>query len=69
MIVAVLVFLGGSGIYRFKVPHGSPLTTIAQVAVAAARKSMIGNTDGSLYEGPIHGRGSVEKLCHTDQFL
>ncbi|XP_031276963.1 protein NRT1/ PTR FAMILY 5.2-like isoform X1 [Pistacia vera] len=38
LLVSVLVFLVGSKFYRHKLPSGSPLTTIAQVLVAAGRK-------------------------------
>lgn len=70
MMVAVLVFLAGSKIYRFKPPGGSALTTIAQVAVAAARKRNVClSNERGLYEGPTHGSRPVEKLNHTDQLL
>lgn len=70
MMVAVLVFLAGSKIYRFKPPGGSALTTIAHVVVAAARKRKVcPNNERFLYEGPTHGSRPVEKLSHTDQLL
>jgi hypothetical protein len=70
MLVAVVIFMAGSNIYRFKAPQGSPLTTIAQVAVAAAWKQNVGplSDEAVLYTGPILGSGPVEKLCHTEQF-
>lgn len=70
MMVAVLVFLAGASIYRFKPPGGSALTTIAQVAVAAARKRKVcPSNERFLYEGPTQGSRPVEKLSHTDQLL
>ena len=70
MMVAVLVFIAGSRIYRFKPPGGSPLSTIAQVVVAAVRKRKVSlSNEMCLYEGPTHGSRSMEKLSHTDQFL
>ncbi|CAM6039344.1 unnamed protein product [Sphagnum compactum] len=70
MLVAVVIFMAGSNIYRFKAPQGSPLTTIAQVAVAAAWKQNVGplSDEAVLYTGPILGSGPIEKLCHTEQF-
>lgn len=38
LAVSVIVFLVGTRFYRHKVPSGSPITGIAQVLVAAARK-------------------------------
>uniref|UniRef100_A0A7I4F350 Uncharacterized protein n=1 Tax=Physcomitrium patens TaxID=3218 RepID=A0A7I4F350_PHYPA len=70
MMVAVVVFLAGSRIYRFKPPGGSALTTIAQVAVAATRKRRVClSHDRTLYEGSFQGRGPVERLNHTDQLV
>jgi hypothetical protein len=70
MMVAVLVFLAGVSIYRFKLPGGSALTTIAQVAVAAAQKRKVcPSNERVLYEGPTQGSRPVEKLSHTDQLL
>ncbi len=70
MLLAVVIFMAGSNIYRFKAPQGSPLTTIAQVAVAAAWKQNVGplSDEAVLYTGPILGSGPIEKLCHTEQF-
>lgn len=69
MLVAIIIFLGGTKMYRFKKPIGSPLTQIAQVFVAARRNRKLNMpTDvGQLYED--------DKTClshqrnpHTDQF-
>jgi peptide/histidine transporter 3/4 len=70
MIIAVVIFMVGSKIYRFKPPGGSPLATIAQVVIAAARKRHHGPiSETLLYAGPVHGRrGPIEKICHTEQF-
>lgn len=69
MMVAVLVFVAGSRLYRFKVPRGSPLTTIAQVVVAAVCKKAVTVNERILYEGTTQSSRVSEKLCHTDQFL
>lgn len=70
MMVAVLVFVAGSRLYRFKVPHGSPLTTIAQVVVAAVCKKKVATVNERiLYEGTTQSSRVSEKLYHTDQFL
>jgi peptide/histidine transporter 3/4 len=70
MIIAVVIFMVGSKIYRFKPPRGSPLATIAQVVIAAARKRHHGPiSETLLYAGPVHGqRGPIEKIFHTEQF-
>ncbi|KAH9566384.1 hypothetical protein CY35_04G127700 [Sphagnum magellanicum] len=70
MIIAVVIFMVGSKIYRFKPPGGSPLATIAQVVIAAARKRHHGPiSETLLYAGPVYGRrGPIEKICHTEQF-
>jgi len=69
MILAVVIFLAGSKIYRFKAAQGSPLATIAQVVIAAAWKWHLGPvSENVLYAGPVHGNGPLEKLCHTEQF-
>ncbi|KAH9548357.1 hypothetical protein CY35_11G084600 [Sphagnum magellanicum] len=69
MILAVVIFLAGSKIYRFKAAQGSPLATIAQVVIAAAWKWHLGPVSETvLYAGPVHGNEPLEKLCHTEQF-
>ncbi|XP_024933111.1 protein NRT1/ PTR FAMILY 5.2-like isoform X3 [Ziziphus jujuba] len=52
LAIAVLVFLIGTPLYRHKVASGSPLTKIAQVLVAAAKKARvpIPNDPKELYE-------------------
>ncbi len=69
MILAVVIFLVGSKIYRFKAAQGSPLATIAQVVIAAVWKWHLGPVSETvLYAGPVHGNEPLEKLCHTEQF-
>lgn len=70
MILAIVVFFFGASLYRYKQPRGSPLTSVVQVVVAAARNRKLKHDDDSvvLYEGPIEGQRPVEMLAHTDQF-
>lgn len=69
MVLAIIVFVGGSSIYRYKLPRGSPLTSIAQVLVAAVRKRKAkSDNENSLYEGLVEGQRPVELLSHTKQF-
>lgn len=69
MILAIIVFFCGSPLYRYKLPSGSPLTSVFQVLVAASRKHKAHITDDEiLYEGPTEGQRSVEILAHTNQF-
>ncbi|XP_037407646.1 protein NRT1/ PTR FAMILY 8.2-like [Triticum dicoccoides] len=74
-VVAVALFLAGTGAYRsHQPPGGSPLTRIAQVVVAAARKCDVeAPTDAALLheldgdDGMSAILGS-RRLAHTDQF-
>jgi peptide/histidine transporter 3/4 len=69
MILAIIVFFCGSPLYRYKVPLGSPLTSVFQVLVAASRKHKAHIPDDEiLYEGPTEGQRPVEILAHTNQF-
>ncbi|VAI70000.1 unnamed protein product [Triticum turgidum subsp. durum] len=74
-VVAVALFLAGTGAYgRHQPPGGSPLTRIAQVVVAAARKCDVETpTDAAL----LHERDGDDgmsailgsrRLAHTNQF-
>uniref|UniRef100_A0A453G3D3 Peptide transporter PTR2 n=2 Tax=Aegilops tauschii subsp. strangulata TaxID=200361 RepID=A0A453G3D3_AEGTS len=74
-VVAVALFLAGTGTYRrHQPPGGSPLTRIAQVVVAAARKcdveppadaTLLHELDGEDGMSAILGS---RRLAHTDQF-
>lgn len=72
MVIASVVFLYGTPFYRHKLPGGSPITSIAQVTVAAIRKrNMSIPSDMSLlYED--QDMGSIKSgqwhLSHTDNF-
>ncbi|KAK6937735.1 Proton-dependent oligopeptide transporter family [Dillenia turbinata] len=52
LAISVIVFLFGTPLYRHKMPTGSPMTTIARVFVAAARKRKltVPNDPKELYE-------------------
>ncbi|KAK8928346.1 putative nitrite transporter [Platanthera zijinensis] len=72
MFIAVIVFTSGYPLYIKRKPGGSPLTRVAQVVVAAARKRKLpAFTDGSLlyhdkdYDAHISTAGC---LAHTKQF-
>lgn len=67
MMVAILVLVAGSRLYRSKIPHGSPLTTIAQVVVAAVCKKKVAIVNERvLYEGTTQSSRVSEKLYHID---
>lgn len=70
MILAIITFNAGSLVYRYKVPRGSPLTSVAQVLVAAVRKrkATAGDDSSYLYEGLVEGQRPVELLAHTNQY-
>lgn len=70
MILAIITFNAGSLVYRYKVPRGSPLTSVAQVLVASVRKrkATAGNDNSYLYEGLVQGQRPVELLAHTNQY-
>ena len=60
-------FLLGIKRYRKQVPIGSPLTTVAQVLVAAARKWRVDKKcdSGGVYHGD--GQPKTQTLFHTNQ--
>ncbi|KAF7024970.1 hypothetical protein CFC21_037228 [Triticum aestivum] len=74
-VLAVALFLAGTGAYRrHQPPGGSPLTRIAQVVVAAARKcdveiptdaTLLHECDGDDGMSVIQGS---RRLAHTDEF-
>ena len=74
-MVAVALFLAGTGTYRrHQPPGGSPLTRIAQVVVAAARKcDVVAPADAALLH-ELDGEDGMSailgsrRLAHTDQF-
>jgi len=72
MAMASVVFLYGTPFYRHKPPGGSPITSIAQVVVAAIRKrNMSMPSDMSLlYDDPDaeFKKSGWRHLSHTDDF-
>ncbi|KAH0449386.1 hypothetical protein IEQ34_020078 [Dendrobium chrysotoxum] len=73
MGISNVIFFVGTPLYRHRLPGGSPLTRVAQVLVAAARKRNVSFSHSDflgLYEIPgrrsaIKGSGKIE---HTDEF-
>jgi peptide/histidine transporter 3/4 len=72
MAMASVVFLYGTPFYRHKLPGGSPITSIAQVVVAAIRKRniMMPSDMNLLYEDPDAEsiKSGQRHLSHTDHF-
>lgn len=70
MFCAIIVFFFGSPLYRYKLPRGSPLTSVAQVLVAAARnrRAKLDNNSVMLYEDQAERQCPLEILAHTEQF-
>jgi len=72
MAMACVVFLYGTPFYRHKLPGGSPITSIAQVVVAAIRKRniMMPSDMNLLYEDPDAEsiKSGQRHLSHTDHF-
>ena len=71
MLICFLVFLSGSRIYRFRKMGASPLTSIFQVIVAAARKWHMKLPDDSslLYELTLpSATDESHKIKHTNEF-
>ncbi|BAB16458.1 putative peptide transport protein [Oryza sativa Japonica Group] len=72
MAVAVASFFVGTPLYRHQRPGGSPLTRIAQVLVASARKWGVEvPADGSRLHETLDRESGIEgsrKLEHTGQF-
>ncbi|KAG6558303.1 hypothetical protein Mapa_000053 [Marchantia paleacea] len=70
---AVLMFVAGAPLYRFKVLHGSPLTSISQVVVAAIRNRKISlpADENMLYEVSDNTAGFLvpQRIAHSNQFL
>ncbi|KAF8662870.1 hypothetical protein HU200_055450 [Digitaria exilis] len=73
MAIAVVSFFIGTPLYRHQKPGGSPLTRIAQVLVASARKwSVAVPADKSQLHETVDKESGIEgsrKLEHTDQFM
>lgn len=73
MLLALVIFLVGSYLYRYRKPAGSPLTQIGQVLVAAwrNRRKHLPQDPSLLYQdGYGNAMGGVKRrILHTDQFL
>ena len=72
MAVALITFLLGIKRYRKQGPIGSPLTTVAQVLVAAVRKWRVKQKfdNCSVYQGDgllVPGQPKAQTLAHTNQ--
>ncbi|CAK9166696.1 unnamed protein product [Ilex paraguariensis] len=70
-VLALLAFLLGSRGYRYVKPCGNPLPRVAQVFVAAARKSNLALADGKdLHEmdGSESAIKGSRKILHSDEF-
>ncbi|EFJ12553.1 hypothetical protein SELMODRAFT_425373 [Selaginella moellendorffii] len=75
MLLAIVIFLAGTRMYRYKAPSGSPLTRIAKVVVAAVRKHKLElpRDQSSLYGSLGPGKdaedpASDQSARHTNQF-
>lgn len=77
LAAAIILFLAGVKKYRRQVPVGSPLTRIAQVVVAAARKWRVDETRHEwrvCYDEDNHAKNEEEgqhklmTLVRTNQF-
>ncbi|XP_021831986.1 protein NRT1/ PTR FAMILY 5.2-like [Prunus avium] len=64
LVIAVVVFLVGTPSYRHKLPSGSPITSVAQVLVAAVRKWKVPvpNDPKELYELSLEDYADKSKL-------
>ncbi|KAI5061811.1 hypothetical protein GOP47_0022350 [Adiantum capillus-veneris] len=73
MAIAIVIFVVGSFLYRYKLPSGSPLTRIMQVIVAAVRKRNLPlpSNNNTLFEEGVNrdGNTTVKKLPHSSQFM
>ncbi|KAM0827903.1 hypothetical protein ACQ4PT_067880 [Festuca glaucescens] len=74
-VLAVALFVAGTGAYRRnQPPGGSPLTSIARVVVAAVRKRRVEAPDDAALLHECEGDDGVpaiqgsRRLAHTDQF-
>lgn len=67
MAVSLVIFLIGRPFYRFRKPHGSPLTPMLQVLVAAIRKRNLPypSNPSHLYEISKSEMSHGRLLCHT----
>ncbi|CAL8178272.1 unnamed protein product [Prunus armeniaca] len=64
LVISVVVFLVGTPFYRHKLPSGSPITSVAQVLVAAVRKWKVPvpNDPKELYELSLEDYADKSKL-------
>ncbi|XP_058099448.1 uncharacterized protein LOC131243851 [Magnolia sinica] len=69
MAVGVIIFLVGRPFYRYRVAHGSPLTPLIRVLVAAiAKRNLPHPSDPTeLYEGPTSKMAHTNKLRFLDK--
>lgn len=69
---AIVMFIAGAPLYRFKLPGGSPVTSIAQVLVAAFRKRNLPlpQDDTMLYEVASDDLRYIgaPRISHSSQF-
>ncbi|VVA25926.1 PREDICTED: NRT1/ PTR [Prunus dulcis] len=69
LVISVVVFLVGTPFYRHKLPSGSPITSVAQILVAAVRKWKVPvpNHPKELYELSLeyYADKSKLKIDHT----
>jgi peptide/histidine transporter 3/4 len=68
MAIAVGTFFLGAPLYRHQRPGGSPLTRIAQVLVAAARKWRVPVVSGDTLYKTLGSADGSRRLEHTEQF-
>ncbi|CAM6096456.1 unnamed protein product [Calypogeia fissa] len=70
--VAIVMFIAGAPLYRFKAPGGSPITSVAQVLVAAFRKRNLPlpQDDSMLYEVSSDDPRYIgaQKIARSNQF-
>lgn len=64
LVISVVVFLMGTPFYRHQLPSGSPITSVAQVLVAAVRKWKVPvpNDPKELYELSLEDYADKSKL-------
>jgi peptide/histidine transporter 3/4 len=69
--VAIVMFLAGAPLYRFKLPGGSPVTSIAHVLTAAFRNRNLPlpQDESVLYEvgNDDHRFTGAQKISHSNQ--
>lgn len=63
---ALMILLAGRGVYRYRVPQGSPLTPMLQVAVAAVAKRHLPQPSSAtqLYEVTASAGNTTKRLLH-----